>query len=394
VPSPIITRQRDLDDLCERMEAADILGFDTEFVSEDTFHPELCLIQVVTPRELAVIDPQTVDVGGFWKVVAQGEHTTVVHAGREELSFMLRAVGAIPKRMFDVQIAAGFCTNEFPASYGSVVGKFLGRQPMKGEQRTDWRRRPLTDAQINYALEDVRYLLPLHERLTQTLAKRNRLAWLEEEMAAWQQQIIEAQERKDWRRVSGIGSLNARNLAIVRELWHWRQEEAKRINQPPKRLLRDDLLVEIAKRKSDQPDQILAIRGLQRGDLRRKARELAAAVRRGLDAPLERDHRLPQGEPPSQLNLLGQFLTPALTSICRRAEVAASMVGTATDVRELIAYRYGFGGADPEETPVLLQGWRAQLVGNLLDDLLAGKKSIRIADPSHEDPLAFDDFKK
>jgi ribonuclease D len=394
VPSPIITRQRDLDDLCERMEAADILGFDTEFVSEDTFHPELCLIQVVTPRELAVVDPQTVDDGGFWKVVAQGEHTTVVHAGREELSFMLRAVGAIPKRMFDVQIAAGFATNEFPASYGSVVGKFLGRQPMKGEQRTDWRRRPLTDAQINYALEDVRYLLPLHERLTQTLAKRKRLAWLEEEMTAWQQQIIEAQERKDWRRVSGIGSLNARNLAIVRELWHWRQEEAKRINQPPKRLLRDDLLVEIAKRKSDQPDQILAIRGLQRGDLRRKARELAAAVRRGLDAPLERDHRSPQGEPPSQLNLLGQFLTPALTSICRRAEVAASMVGTATDVRELIAYRYGFGGADPVETPVLLQGWRAQLVGNLLDDLLAGKKSIRIADPSHEDPLAFDDVKR
>jgi ribonuclease D len=373
------------------MEAADILGFDTEFVSEDTFHPELCLIQVVTPHELAVVDPQAVDVGAFWKVVAQGDHITVVHAGREELSFMLRAVGAIPKRLFDVQIAAGFCTNEFPASYGSVVGKFLGRQPMKGEQRTDWRRRPLTDAQITYALEDVRYLLPLHERLTQTLAKLKRLSWCEEEMTEWQQQIIDAQDRKDWRRVSGIGSLNARNLAIVRELWHWRQEEARRINQPPKRLLRDDLLVEIAKRKSDQPDQILAIRGLQRGDLRRKAHELAAAVRRGLEAPLERDRRSPQGEPPSQLNLLGQFLTPALTSICRRAEVAASMVGTASDVRELIAYRYGFGGSEPDETPALLKGWRAKLVGNLLDELLSGKKSIRIADPSHEDPLAFDD---
>jgi ribonuclease D len=394
VPSPTITRQRDLDALCERIEAADIVGFDTEFVSEDTFHPELCLIQVVTPGELAVVDPQTVDVGAFWKIVSHGEHTTIVHAGREELSFMLRAVGTIPKRIFDVQIAAGFCTNEFPASYGSVVGKFLGRQPMKGEQRTDWRRRPLTDAQINYALEDVRYLLPLQERLTQILLKRKRLAWFEEETATWQQQIIEAQERKDWRRVSGIGSLNARNLAIVRELWHWRQEEAKRINQPPKRLLRDDLLVEIAKRKSDQPDQILAIRGLQRGDLRRKARELAACVRRGLEAPLEKDRRTPQGEPPPQLNLLGQFLTPALTSICRRAEVAASMVGTASDVRELIAYRYGFGGADPDETPALLEGWRAELVGNLLDDLLGGKKSIRIADPGHEDPLAFDDVEE
>jgi len=393
VPSPTIIKQRDLDELSERLEAAPIIGFDTEFVSEDTFHPELCLIQVVTPDEMAVIDPQEVDVAPFWQAVAAREKTTVFHAGREELSFMLRAVGAIPQRSFDVQYAAGFCSNEFPASYGSVVGKFLGKQPMKGEQRTDWRRRPLTDAQINYALEDVRYLLPLFDRLTEILNKRGRLMWLKDELAQWQQSIVNSQDRKDWRRVSGIGTLNARNLAVVRELWIWRQDEARRLNQPPKRLLRDDLLVEIAKRKTDQPDQILAIRGLQRSDLRRKAEELAACVRRGMEAPLERGERLTHREPPPQLNLLGQFLTPALTSICRQAEVAASMVGTATDVRELIAYRYGFGGINPNETPTLLQGWRADLVGNLLDDLLGGKKSIRIADPKHEDPLAFDDVK-
>ena len=394
MPIPIITRQSDLEDLCERVEAATIVGFDTEFVSEDTFHPELCLVQVVTPDELAVIDPQSVEVKPFWQVIAKGDRTTVFHAGREELSFMLRSVNAVPRRIFDVQVAAGFCTNEYPASYGSVVGKFLGRQPMKGEQRTDWRRRPLTEAQIDYALEDVRYLLPLYDRLTDVLTHRNRLAWFEQEQVDWQQNIVDAQDRKDWRRVSGIGTLNARNLAIVRELWLWRQDEAKRLNQPAKRLLRDDLLVEIAKRKTDQPDQILAIRGLQRGDLRRKATELADCVRRGLEAPLERGERSGQREPPSQLNLLGQYLTPALTSICRKAEVAASMVGTASDVRELIAFRYGFNGvADPNETPALLQGWRADLVGNLLDDLLSGKKSIRIADPRNEDPLAFDDVK-
>jgi ribonuclease D len=393
VSSAIITRQRDLETLCASIDASDIVGFDTEFVSEDTFHPELCLIQVVTPDEMAVIDPQAVDVRPFWQSLAGGDRMTVLHAGREELSFMLRAVGGAPKRIFDVQLAAGFCSTEFPASYGSVVGKFLGRQPMKGEQRTDWRRRPLTDAQINYALEDVRYLLPLQERLTETLTRRKRLAWFEEEQADWQQGIVEAQDRKDWRRVSGIGTLNARNLAIVRELWLWRQEEARRLNQPPKRLLRDDLLVEIAKRKTDQPDQILAIRGLQRGDLRRKAKELAACVRRGLEAPLERNDRSGLREPPSQLNLLGQYLTPALTSICRKAEVAASMVGTASDVRELIAYRYGFGGTDLDGKPALLEGWRAELVGNLLDDLLSGKKSIRIANPRDEDPLAFDEVK-
>lgn len=389
--SPIITRQRDLDELCKRIESADLIGFDTEFVSEDTFHPELCLIQVVTPTELAVVDPQALDVRAFWQILARGDHTTVLHAGREELSFILRAVKTPPRRVFDVQIAAGFCSNEFPASYGSVVSKFLGRQPMKGEQRTDWRRRPLTDAQIDYALEDIRHLLPLYDRLKHLLARRGRLEWLQEELDAWQQDIVAAQDRKDWRRVSGIGTLNARSLNIVRELWHWRQEEARRINQPPKRLLRDDLLVEIAKRKTDQPDQLLAIRGLQRGDLRRKARELAECVRRGLAAPLQPSPRNALGEPPAQLNLLGQFLMPALTSICRRAEVAASMVGTATDVRELIAYRFSFGGVDPEQTPALLRGWRAELVGNLLDELLAGKKSIRIENAGHEDPLAFDD---
>jgi len=129
---------------------------------------------------------------------------------------------------------------------------------------------------------------------------------------------------------------------------------------------------------------------MQRNDLKRKVNDLVACVQRGAETPVERSQRSSQREPPSQLNLLGQFLTPALTTICRRAEVAASMVGTATDVRDLIAYRFDFGSA-PDEMPLLLRGWRAELVGNLLDDLLAGKKSIRIRNPRHEDPLAFDD---
>ncbi len=177
----------------------------------------------------------------------------------------------------------------------------------------------------------------------------------------------------------------------MRELWFWRQKEAQRLNQPAKRLLRDDLIVEIARRKIDQPDQILAIRGLQRSDLKRNVRELVECVRRGIENPPQRSVRSSAGEPPPQLNLLGQFLTPALTTICRRAEVAASMVGTASDVRDLVVHHFGFGGGDPDEGPVLLQGWRAELVGNLLDDLLAGKKSIRIANALHDDPLAFDD---
>ncbi|MEQ8211437.1 MAG: HRDC domain-containing protein [Lacipirellulaceae bacterium] len=390
LPDQILTQQAEVDALCRRIAPSPVIGIDTEFVSEHTFYPELCLIQVATADEMAVIDPQEVDVLPFWKMLVEGEHTTVLHAGREEFNFILRAVGKLPTDVFDVQIAAGLCSNEYPAAYGSVVHKFLNHKPRKGEQRTDWRKRPLTDAQIDYALEDVRYLLDLRTTLVELLEERQRISWFEQEMARWSQTVVEAQDRRDWRRTSGIGRLNPTGLAIVRELWHWRYEEAKQLNQPQKRILRDDLMVEIANRKTDNPERILGIRGLQRGLLKRKVDELADCVRRGIANPEKRNRSGRRRELPTQLNLLGQFLTPAMTTICRQAEVAASMVGTATDFREFIAHRMGF--SETEELPKLAQGWRGELVGNLIDDLLNGKKSIRIANLDDEDPLVFDDY--
>ena len=112
----------------------------------------------------------------------------------------------------------------------------MGFQPAKGEQRTDWRQRPLTSDQINYALEDVRHLLPLYDRLEKVLKKRDRRAWFEEELTNWQTEVVEASNRKDWRRVSGIGKLGPQGLAIVRELWHWRHQEAQDRNRPPRRI--------------------------------------------------------------------------------------------------------------------------------------------------------------
>jgi ribonuclease D len=390
VTSPIITDQGRLHELCERLQQAEQIGIDTEFVSEDTFYPELCLIQIATCDEMAVVDPQQVDVEPFWRLLVEGDHTTILHAGREELNFLLRAVNRLPQDLFDIQIAAGFCSNEFPAAYGSVVSKFIGHKPQKGQQRTDWRLRPLSSAQLNYALEDVRYLLPVCNRLRTLLSERGRLDWLADEMSAWQALVVAAQDRQDWRRVSGIGKLNSRSLAIVRELWRWRYEEAKRQNKPQKRLLRDDLLVELARHQVDNPKKITAIRGMNRGVLRQKAEELAECVRRGLRSPEEKMPRSKRGRTPSQLNLLGQFLTPALNTICQRATIAASMVGTASDVRELISYRLGFDKSG--DTPSLTQGWRAELVGNLIDELIAGKKSIRIKNPHEEDPLVFDEI--
>jgi ribonuclease D len=375
--------------LCRRLAGADRVGIDTEFVSEDTFRPELCLIQVATSDELAVVDPYKVgDLNVFWRTLAEGNQTTIVHAAREELNFAYSACGKPLANLFDTQLAAGFCSAEYPSSYGSVVTRFLNARPTKGEQRTDWRLRPLSAEQIDYALEDVRFLLPLHATLHERLKRLGRLDWLAEEMQRWLDELDDARERPRWRRVSGLGNLSTRSLAIVRELWMWRRAEAEQRDLPVRRVLRDDLIVELARRKSDNIERIRAVRGMHRGLKRETLEELAACIRRGLTAPLDDIERHAQEAMPSQLNLLGQFLSPALSSICRSANVATSLAGTATDVRELIAYRMGFGSAN--EPPLLAGGWRATLVGHLIEELLAGKKSIRIEDPLSEHPLAFD----
>jgi ribonuclease D len=156
---------------------------------------------------------------------------------------------------------------------------------------------------------------------------------------------------------------------------------------PPKRVLRDDLIIELAKRKTAEHKQIQAVRGMERGDLARALPALAEAIERALDlaeADLPRSERR---ETPNQINMLGQFLSSALTSICRAARIAPSMVGTASDVRELVAYRLGY---DVGGIPILAEGWRAEVVGHVIDDLLSGKLSIRIADPESEDPLVFE----
>jgi ribonuclease D len=391
VPYQTIASPAQLADFCRRLARAGRIGLDTEFVSEDTYRPELCLVQVATEQELAVIDPYRAgDMTPFWEQLAEGPHTTIVHAAREELNFSLTACSRPPAGLFDTQIAAGLCSTEYPSSYGAVVMKLLGQKAAKGEQRTDWRRRPLSDAQIDYALEDVRYLLPLYDALIVQLEALGRTSWLTNEISAFLHDVCTARDRPRWRRVSGIGNLSPRSLAVVRALWQWREAQAEQRDLPPRRVLRDDLIVELAKRKSDSPDKIRAIRGIGQHLKREHMEQIARSIREGLEAPLDEIERNHAPAMPSQLNLLGQFLAPALASICRNANVATSLVGTATDVRDLIAHRLDFGYDEDEGLPILATGWRAELVGHLIEELLAGKKSIRIADPLSEHPLAFD----
>ena len=387
-----ITTEADLLAAVQRLEKADAIAFDTEFVSEHTYRPQLCLIQVAMPGELLVIDTLAVrKLEPFWQALAAPGHETIVHAGRQELVFCLDAIGQPPAQLFDVQLAAGMIGLEFPAGYGTLISKLLGEKPKKGETRTDWRQRPLTDRQLEYALDDVRHLARLRATLGDRLKQLGRETWYEQEMENWQGEVAQSRNADRWRKVTGSSALSGRSLAIVRELWNWREQEAERRNSPVRQVLRDDLIVELAKRRSDDPKQIAAIRGMERGDLRRAAPQLAQVIGNALAAPEDRYPETVRTDSNPQLMMLGQFLSSALSSICRDAHVASSLVGTASDVRELIAHRIGERD-DSQGPPALACGWRAEVVGQLLDDLLAGKVSIRIENPAAEQPLVFERF--
>lgn len=391
--TPLITTSAGFEDFCRELEAAPAIAFDTEFVAEHTYRPVLCLLQVATADHLVAIDPLAVgDVSRFWRILVSGDHETIVHAGREEMTFCFHATGQAPKRLIDVQLAAGLVGTEYPAGYSTLTHKLVGAQTGKGETRTDWRKRPLHPKQIDYALDDVRYLLPLRDALYQRLDQLDRRRWLTEEMALWLADLDDARNRERWRRVSGSGNLPARTLAIIRELWTWREADAERRDWPSRRVLRDDLIIEIAKRRVTDPKQILAVRGLERSHLFKAADELAACVERALAIPDDQLPRSQRQDSTPQLTMLGQFLSSALNSICRDVQVATSLVGNPTDVRDLIWHRLR-KHAPADETPRLTQGWRAEVIGKALDDLLAGRTTIRISDPRSEQPLAFEPYK-
>ena len=385
-----VTTESQLADLVTRLAAHPHVAFDTEFVSEHTYRSQLCLIQVAAPGILAVIDTLKVrELDPFWRLLTEPDRTTVVHAGREEMGFILHAIKARPARLFDVQVAAGLVDHDYPAGYASIVRRFLNVQTNKGETRTDWRQRPLSAAQLDYALDDVRHLEQLWNKLEGKLEAAGRTAWMQEEMATWQDDVEESFTRKRWRRISGLNGLPRRELAIARELWHWRDQVAEARDMPPKRVLRDDLLVELCKRRSADPAQIGAIRGMQRSDLRHIMNGLSEAIARGLACPEE---DLPGGErhraPPSQLAVLGQFLATAIAGICRKQKISPALVGTAADMRDLLAFKLGYH--EEERAPLLASGWRADFVGSLVDDLLSGKAALRIGDVHAHDPLVID----
>jgi ribonuclease D len=393
LPDQLVTQPEELAACCEHLAASRCFGLDTEFVGEDTYHPRLCLIQAATSQRLFLIDPLSAGpLDAFWELVVDPVNLVVVHAGREEVRLCHLWSGRTPGNLFDLQLAAGLVGMVYPLGHGSLVSQVLGIRLAKGETLTEWRTRPLTRAQIRYAFDDVRYLLHVWQRLSARLEVLGRTEWAREEFARLTTQATPGEPRlvtgtDRWRRIRGLGSLDRRRLAMVRELFAWREELAARNNRPARTIVRDDLLVEIARRNPTRERDLHVVRGLAKRDLT----AIIQVVQRARELPLETCPTVTErDQDPPQVGLVGYIAAAALGDFCARNHLAANLVATSQDVKLLVRARYQ-GSSLPAES-LLTHGWRAAHVLPHLLAVLEGRRSMRIADPRSDAPLAYGDL--
>jgi ribonuclease D len=372
----------DLREIADAARASGRIALDTEFMGEGRYRTLLCLIQLAVPEggaaeRIELVDPlaENLDGAPLADVLADPDVQVVVHAGRQDIALVRRRLGTEVQNVFDTQLAAGFAGMAAQASYETLLSELLGIKVAKSASFTRWDARPLSPEQREYAREDVVHLLELAGALERRLAEIGRLEWAREECAP----LCQSSDVRDlgtvFARLPRIRGLSASAQAIARELVGWREELAAAQDQPVQRVLADAALVEIAKRKPTSPAKLEQIRGVNQGSLRRRGRDLLEAVRRGAELPpLEpaQDTRPAANDPDdAPLVALAEALVRARA---REAGLAYELLAARADLQAIVA-----AGRHGEEADVrTLHGWRRELVGAELLELLGGRVSLSV----------------
>ena len=373
-------------DLAELARASGRLGIDTEFMGEGRYRPLLCLVQVAVEQEGAspgdeprveVLDPlqDSFDPAPLAEVLADPDIEIVLHAGRQDVALLRRVWSTDFRNIFDTQVAAGFAGRRAQLGYEALLSELTGVRLRKSASFTRWDARPLSEEQVRYAREDVLHLLQLADALQAQLASRGRLEWAREECRALEDVSDERDADQIFGRLPRVNSLDPAQRAVARELVEWREATAREGDRPVPSVLPDAALVEVAKRRPASMERLAQIRGLNEGTLRRRGQAIVAAVERGRERePIPTDGvRSPPPDPAdAPLIALAEALVRARSA---EAELAYELLAARADLQRIVtALREGAGEPDVRT----LQGWRRELVGLELLELLEGRRSLRI----------------
>ncbi len=369
-----IANQESFEAFLDRARSSSVLAIDTEFLREKTYYAKLCLVQLATDDEVAIVDPFKIDDLSAMAAVLEDENVMkVFHAAGQDLEIIWHEVGCMPKPLFDTQVAAALLGHTQQIGYGALVHAVCGVQLKKIDSFTDWSRRPLSESQLDYAADDVVYLPRMYNRMRSELERLGRLHWLDpefEEMSSSER--FESDERQRYKRLKRVGQLSRRQLACAREVAAWRELTAQKRDVPRKWVITDEQIVEACKREARTIDDLFMVRGMREKLGTRDARAVAALMKSALDAPPStwpEPDRGGKNEPNVDAPL--DLMSALVRLRAKENGVAFPTLASHDDLlRVARGYREGID---------LLRGWRRALVGEELLELLDGKLFLSVS---------------
>ena len=361
-----------LEDFCDRVRGAPTLSLDTEFLWERTYSPRLCLVQVGSGQDFAAVDVLSpkLDPEPLWELLDAPDQLKILHAASNDLRVLYDRRGALLPRVFDTQVAAAMLGHGHQIAYAALVKKLLRRTLDKSSQRTDWSRRPLSRRQLVYAIDDVAWLGPIHERLHSALVQRGRDGWLTEDMEALlDEELYRFQPEEAWRRLP-LARVQGSARNVARALAGWRERAARRLDRPRGHVISDDALLELARAAPTRVRDLAghsALGSALRSDADR--RELLASIQEGLEDAEGPSVPTPRRTRRATRDALVALLQAVLKQRCEELDIASALIINRAELERLASGDEAGVGA--------LSGWRYEVFGRQALDLRDGHLTLR-----------------
>ena len=363
-----------LAEYCASIGGASYCVVDTEFIRESTYYPELALIQIASGDRLACVDPLAInDLEPLAELLVEPGLLKVFHSSSQDLEVLYQKFGTVPSPVFDTQLAAAVLGYSHQISYADLVQRITGTTLDKKHTRANWLRRPLSRDELDYAMDDVRYLSAVYEALKQKLESTGRSSWLEKDLHAMSDpRNYQVDMAQLFRRLKGVQRLKGEKLQIVSDLCRWREELAQRQNRPRRWIVKDDALIEIARQKPRDIEALVQIAELSEKTARRYGDELLDIISRAAQVD---PARWPRHDKLQSLNKQQLALGDCLMALCREIadqnQIALATLATRKDIDNLILN---------QKSSRLAQGWRFSMAGEQLLEFIHGQSAISVAD--------------
>lgn len=368
-PALWIANDDELRNAIAALSGSDFIAIDTEFMRERTYYATLCLIQIATRDTCVLIDPLALtDLQPLWNFLADRRQLKVLHSARQDLEVLWQAMSRVatgidasvpvPGPLFDTQVAAALLGYPAQIGYAALVAERLSHTLPKGQTRTDWSRRPLTPEQLEYATDDVRYLVPLYLDLTSALESQGRHSWMEEEARELEDPGLYRVEPADaWRRLKGLDRLLPHQRATAKLLAAWRESRAMHKDKPRGWILSDESLRDMVERMPRNAADLESVRGLSANFLRKRSEEMLGIIARGTsNGPQEGPAVLPARPEPEQVARVNRLMA-AVRDEAARSHIAPELLATRREIEQLV-----FTGRSEH----FMSGWRRSVIGERL----------------------------